>query len=128
MIRSAVLLLTLTGAIGSCTAPPAGAPAAARANGGQCFLASQVNSFTAVGNGDVDVKVGAGHYYRLTLGGFCPQVDWSTRVGIHSVGGGNFVCQGYDAELIVPDPSGMQRCPVTSVQAISKEQYLADHK
>src|SRR3954447_12480516 len=123
MIRSAIVLLALATAIGSCTAPPPGAPPGARANGGQCFIASQVNSFTATRDGNVDVKVGAGRYYRLTLGGGCPQVDWSTSVGIRAIGGGNFICEGYDAELIVPDPSGTQRCPVSGVHAISKEQY-----
>jgi hypothetical protein len=96
------------------------------AQGRQCFLANQVNSFTPSKAGFVDVRAGASRYFRLDLGGGCPNVDWSMRVGIRSVGGGSWICEGYDAELIVPDPSGAERCPVSKVISISKAQYLAD--
>ena len=127
MIRSAAALLVLTSAavIGSCTAPPAGTPAAARANGSQCFLANEVNSFSPSNAGFVDVRVGATRYFRLDLGGGCPDINWSMSVGIRAVGGGSFICQGYDAELIVPDPSGTQHCPIARITPITKEQFLA---
>jgi hypothetical protein len=53
-------------------------------------------------------------------------VNWTTKVGIRSVGGGSWVCEGFDSELVVPDPGmGLQRCPIRAVTQISKEQYLA---
>lgn len=123
MIRSAAVVLALTSA--SCAAPPAGTPAAARANGSQCFLAREVNSFSPGKSGFVDVRAGATRYFRLDLGGGCPEVNWSTSVAVRAVGGGSFICQGYDAELIVPDPSGTQHCPISRITPITKEQFLA---
>ena len=127
MVRTAIFALA-TSALAGCAAQPTAAPTATQRSGGQCFLATQVNSFTPTKAGFVDVRVGASRYFRLALGGGCPNVDWSMRVGIRSVGGGSWICEGYDAELIVPDPSGSERCPVSQVTAISKEQYLADQR
>jgi Family of unknown function (DUF6491) len=125
MVRTAILAL-VTSALTGCAAPPAANPAIAQRSGGQCFLATQVNSFTPTKAGSVDVRAGASRYFRLDLGGGCPNVDWSMRVGIRSVGGGSWICEGYDAELIVPEPGIGGRCPVSKVTAISKAQYLAD--
>jgi hypothetical protein len=119
-----LILLTGCAILGACAAPPAANPTMAQ--GRQCFLANEVNSFTPTKAGFVDVRAGASRYFRLDLGGGCPNVDWSMRVGIRSVGGGSWICEGYDAELIVPDPSGAERCPVSKVTSISRAQYLAD--
>ena len=119
-----LILLIGCAIFGGCAAQPAANPAMAQ--GRQCFLANQVNSFTPTKGGFVDVRAGASGYFRLDLGGGCPNVDWSTRVGIRSVGGGSWICEGYDAELIVPEPGIGGRCPISKVTSISKEQYIAD--
>jgi len=123
-----LLSLPVAVAIASCSSQPPAGPAGSLASSGQCFLANQVNGFSPSPNGYVDVRVGASRYYRLELGGGCPNVNWSMSVGIRSVGGGSFICQGYDAELVVPDPSGTQRCPISSIMPITREQYLASRK
>jgi hypothetical protein len=130
MIRSRAVTIALgAGAMlaGCSTQPPpaTGRPAASNA---QCFLPSQVNGWAPSGYGYVDVQVGANRYYRLALGGGCPNVNWNTSVGIRSTGGGSFICQGYDAELIVPDPQGTQRCPISSITPITRDQYYASKK
>jgi hypothetical protein len=122
------LVLGFTGCatLAGCAAQPAATAASAHRPSGQCFLASQVNSFTPTRAGFVDVRAGASRYFRLDLGGGCPNVDWSMRVGIRSVGGGSWICEGYDAELIVPDPAGAERCPISKVTMISQAQFVAD--
>ena len=111
--------------VASCTAPPA-PPLAARAAGPQCFLASQVNGFAPVSDTIVDVQVGAGRYYRLSLQGSCPSADWTHRVALRTTSGGSWICQGLDAEVIVPSPAGAERCLVTGIAPIPKEIWLAD--
>jgi hypothetical protein len=108
-------------AMAACTALPGPTPAtSAQANGRQCFLASEVSGFSPATNGDfVDVSVGANRWFRLTLGGGCPNINWSTRVGIRSTSGSPWVCEGYDAEFVVPDPSFPQRCPVSAVRPLT---------
>jgi hypothetical protein len=131
MLRSSSLVITIAScaALVGCAAQTGGASTAQSRSGGQCFIPSEVNSFTATKDGNVDVIVGVNRYFRLDLGGGCSNfINFATGVGIRATGGGSFVCEGYDAELIVPDPSGTQRCPVSGVRAITKEQYLADRK
>jgi hypothetical protein len=103
-----------------CTANP-GPNAAAANSGRQCFLASQVNSFHAVDKDTVIVRVGASRNYQLEILGTCPDINWSSRIGVRSTGGGSWICRGMDAELIVPAPTGFDRCPVLGVQAITPE-------
>ena len=111
-------------AVAACSTSPASADAAARSSG-QCFLASNVNSYNANADGTVDIRAGASNYFRLTTAGGCPDINWSMQVGIRSTGGSDFICNGYDAEFIIPDPSGTQRCAIASVTPITREQFDA---
>jgi len=91
----------------------------------RCFAASTVNGFTSRGRDSVDVHIGVNRVYRLSLTGYCPDVDWSQRVGIQTRGGGNWICQGADAEVIVPSPTGPQHCLVNDVRALTPEEIAA---
>lgn len=109
-------------AIGACsTQTPAGQTAGV--SRGQCFLPSQVTGFHAIDDDTVHVFVGANDVYTLDLAGPCPNVDWSLQVGIRSTGGSDWVCGGLDAELLVPDVSGMgtNRCMVTNIQKLDPD-------
>lgn len=108
----------------------AGAPAAAPAQRPppRCFLASQVNGFTPRGSDAVDVRVGANRTYRLSLAGPCPDVDWSFRLALRTTGGSSWICQGADAEIIVPSPIGRQRCLVTDVRPLSPAEIAASRR
>ncbi len=99
--------------------------AEARAPRRDCFSASSVNGFRPVGREAVDVTVGASRHYRLDLLGYCPDVDWSQRIALRTRGGSSFICQGLDAELLVPGPTGVQRCPVSAVRRLTDEEYRA---
>jgi Family of unknown function (DUF6491) len=113
------LLLPAAFLVGSGAAPRA---AVAQQRGQQCFNVSSINSFSPAGRDKVDVRVGANRYYRLDLLGTCPDVDYSFRVAVRTRGGSSWICQGQDADLIVPDPSGTQTCPVTGVRELTPEE------
>ena len=118
----AIAAMVLTG----CTAtPPAPGAQAMAGHGRQCFNASTVNSFHAVNDQTVLVKVGVKHMYELQIVGTCPEIDWTQRLALRSRGGSPWVCQGLDAELIVPSPSGTQRCPVVGVRELSPAEVQA---
>jgi hypothetical protein len=116
-------------AVAGCAQAPApmAAPtaAAAGASRGQCFHAGQVSGFSSVSDNIVDVKVGANRFYRLQMSGSCPNSNFSQRVALRTIGGGSWICRGLDAEIIVPDPMGGQRCLITDVTPISKDVYRA---
>jgi len=80
-----------------------------------------VNNFHAIGQDAVIITVGVNRYYQLDLVGTCPDIDWSLRAGLRSTSGSSWICEGLDAEFIVPSPSGVQRCPVVGVHPISPE-------
>jgi hypothetical protein len=92
---------------------------AASRSGRQCFNVSQVNGFDAIDRDTVQVTVGASQVYELELVGTCPEIDWSNRIAIRSTGGSSWICEGLDAELIVPSPSGTQRCPAIGVRKLT---------
>jgi hypothetical protein len=126
MIKSAAFLFSLgaAAALAGCAQQLAPAQAAAP-SGRECFHARNVNSFSPRGDEVVDVRVGARRYYRLQLAGVCPNVNWSTRVALVSRGS-SWICQGLDAELIVPHPGlGPQRCLVSSVRRLSDAEVQA---
>ena len=129
MTNSALISIAIAGlAVAACSAQP-GSPAVAAANSGrQCFLAQQVNGYTSVSDQLVDVQVGANRYFRLSIDGSCPQSSFSQRVALRTTGGGDWICQGLDAEIIVPFAGGPQRCLVRDVQPISKAAWLADRR
>ncbi len=115
-----VILTAAALTMSACTA--AGAQPDARAAAGrQCFNARSVNDFHAIGRDAVIVTVGTNRYYQLGIIGVCPDIDWSSRVALRSTSGSSWICQGLDAEFLVPSPGGLQRCPVVSVQPLSPE-------
>ena len=131
MPRSFVILVPLAAlsVLGAaCAQQAAGAPAAASgpASGHDCFNVRNVSSFTPHGRDDVDIQAGARRYFRLTFAGVCENTNWARHVAVVARGGGSFVCQGFDAELIVNDPGmGPQRCMVNSVRRLSDEEARA---
>jgi hypothetical protein len=106
----------------ACTAEGAPHGQTAAATGQRCFNASTVNDFHTVDRHTVIVTVGVNRNYLLDILGTCPDIDWSLRIGLRSTGGSNWVCQGQDAELLVPSPTGVERCPVLGVRALSVEE------
>ena len=98
----------------------------AQAGERQCFLPRQVSGFSSVDDNSIHVTVGVNNVYRLELIGVCPDIDWSQQIGIRARGGAaTWICQGLDAEIIVPSPSGTQVCPVTGVRRLSEAEVQA---
>ena len=125
MIRSAAIPLAFA-MLAGCAQQPAAAPATAASGARDCFNARSVNGFTARDDDTVDVQVGARRFYRLELAGVCPNVNWATGVALVSRGGTSFICQGLDADLVVPNPGlGPQRCLVSSVRRLSDAEVQA---
>ena len=52
-------------------------------------------------------------------------VDWSFRVALRTTGGSSWICQGADAEIIVPSPNGRQRCLVSDVRPLTPAEVAA---
>lgn len=111
---------------GAAAQPPSNPPPQASRLRDSCFNARFVNGFAAPDEETVYVRVGAREVYRLKLAGGCLDVDWSMAVGLKSRDGSDWICQGYDADLIVPDRGmGPQRCPVSDVRKLTPAEVAA---
>ncbi len=114
---SAVLpALALVAACAETAGPSSAAP---EAGARQCFRPAQVNGFNPQGDDVVYLRVGASDIYRAEILGTCSDIDFAHRVAIRSLGGGSWICQGMDAEFIVPGPGRVESCPITSLRKLS---------
>jgi len=119
--RAKIVILAAAACLAAACAAAGPQPAARATGTRQCFNASSVNSFHAINDDSVIVTVGANRYYQLDIIGTCPEIDWSLSVALRSTSGSSWVCEGLDAEFLVPSPSGAQRCPVVGVHPITPE-------
>lgn len=122
MTMRSYLLGAAAALLASCAAPDD----PQRASGGatrQCFRAADAHDFDAQDD-RVIVRAGASDRYELKIMGICPEIDWTQRIALRARGNG-WICRGYDAELIVPGPGGVQQCPVQSVRRLSAAEVEA---
>ena len=111
--------------VAACAATQPGAPAPARAANQQCFNARTVYNFHAVNDRTVLVEVGTSRMYELQIVGVCPEIDWTQKLAIRATGGSSWICHGMDAELLLPSPSGLERCPVVGTRELSPAEVQA---
>ncbi len=117
----------LTGALAlaACTTPPVSdASVVAAKSARSCFFANSANSFNAVDDQTVYVRVGVKDVYRLDLFSRCPDIDWNHAIALVSRGGSS-ICSGLDATVITKGPFGPQRCEVRTVTKLTPEEAAA---
>ena len=122
-MRTLITLSIAASALAACAAYQRQLPPSAANR--QCFRAADVNSFWGATDDSVLVRVGVSAVYRLELSGLCHDIDWANRIALQSTGGSSWICQGLDAEIIVPSPIGTQRCLVTAIHKLSPEEARA---
>jgi hypothetical protein len=108
------------------SAQPQAAPMRpARSNA--CFYARNVDSFAAVDDTTVNLRVSVGEIFQLKLFAPCTDLDFSQRIGLRSRGASAFVCEGRanDIELTTRSPAGPSRCLVTWVRKLSADEIAA---
>jgi hypothetical protein len=123
-------LRSITGALGAIVAISAAGQAAAQApvqpveTERDCFYSRSINGFSAVDDETVNLRVGVSEVYQIKL--FAPSSDIEWASGIAMIArGGNFICSGLDATVVVPGPAGPQRYPVTSIRRLTAEETAA---
>lgn len=112
-------------ALSACTTPPVSDASVAASNSTRnCFWANSANSFNAVDENTVYVRVGVKDVYRLDLFARCPDIDWNHAIALVSRGGSS-ICSGLDATVITKGPIGPQRCEVRTVTKLTPEEVAA---
>jgi hypothetical protein len=119
---AAVALLAVTG----CAAADSRDPSAAR-EPRRCFWPRNVNNFRVVNSSTVNIRVGR-DVFRLDMFGSCPDLDWSSRLGLVTTGSSTIcVGSGLGTSIVTRGIGGRgrQRCPVQSITALSPEEIQA---
>ncbi|HEX6218010.1 MAG TPA: DUF6491 family protein [Sphingomicrobium sp.] len=124
-MRAMLALIALCAAVAACAVQDRAPQQGAGSGGRQCFRAADVNNFWGATDDSVLVRTGVNQVYRLELSGVCHDIDWANRIALKSTGGSSWVCQGLDAEILVPSPIGAQRCLVTDIRKLSPEEAKA---
>jgi hypothetical protein len=98
---------------------PRAADGAAASPPRACFWSSEVTGFADAGPGRAILNSGGRDSWELTLAPGCSNVDWALQIGIRARGGQQ-ICPGRPAELIVPDASGTgaRTCLVRSIRRV----------
>ena len=93
--------------------PPPGSPAAASAYAGnQCFYAPNVTGYRRGPGDTVIVNTNSHDYYQFDTQPYCAdRIVWENRIALRSRTG-SFICNGYDAEIYVPEAVGAAYCPL----------------
>ena len=114
---TAVALLAACNAYGE--PPPANAQAAAASGGRQCIYADNISGYRR-GEGDtIVINTNSRDYYQFRTQPYCAdRINWENRVALRSRTG-NFICNGYDAELYVPEAVGAAYCPLYDMRKLS---------
>ncbi|WP_347302719.1 DUF6491 family protein [Croceibacterium sp. TMG7-5b_MA50] len=122
-MRLLPLLATLP-ALAACTAPDGTGDVAAAGTAQECFFSSQVDGFADAGPDKVLVRLGFRQAYELTLRPGCPNASYATAIGLVSRGGDR-VCTGRPAQLLVPRASGTgaERCLVSDIRALPQAEW-----
>jgi len=119
-----VTLAPLAAAVAGCAAGPTEGPTTA-SYGRQCIFARNIDSFRAVDSDTVNLRVGVNDIYQVKLFSPCTQVRYAERVALQTRGGSSTVCSALDADLIVPSPTGPERCALTSFRKLTPTELAA---
>ena len=107
-------------AIGNGACTPVEDPAAGEsASAPECFRVEQITGFSDAGDDRIHVFVGANDTYLLETV-VCPQLDFSLRLGLRARGGSSYLCEGFDADLLVPTPGASHICPVRMIRKVPR--------
>jgi hypothetical protein len=113
--------------LGGCTAYGEPAPGAtASAYGGrQCFYAANIIGYRRGPGDTVIINTNSRDYYEFRTQPYCAsRIDWQNRIALRSRTG-SFICNGYDAEIYVPEALGATYCPLYDMRKLSPAEVTA---
>jgi len=109
--------------IAAATAQPAPPVAAPRA----CLEFGEIYNWNVVDNRTLIVEDNLHRKFRVSLLGYCPNLNFKERVGFRSLGAMRLTCLSPGDSVIVNNMgAGFQRCPIKSVEAYAPAMQKAD--
>ncbi len=93
-------------------------------SGRSCFRNADVTGWTDVDKTTINLRVGVRDVYQLKLLGPCGDIDWDLRIALRSRGS-DFICSGFDVDVIAASTLGPQTCPAGSVRRLTVDEVKA---
>jgi hypothetical protein len=101
-------------------APPAAAPRA-------CLEFGEIYNWNVVDNRTLVVEDNLHRKFRVSLLGYCPNLNFKERVGFRSLGAMRLTCLSPGDSVIVNNlGAGFQRCPIKSIEAYTPAMQKAE--
>jgi hypothetical protein len=91
----------------------------------QCFLVRNINSFIAPNDRTVYVRVGVKDFYRLDLMHDCVGITFGNSLALESSPGRSWICSPLEATVINHKTGMNQRCPVSAIHKLTREEAAA---
>lgn len=128
LLRKAGIVALCAGALASAglaAAGPNDTVGATSASTRACFLARQVEGFAARGEKGVNLRVHR-DVYQMDFFGPCIEIQDSDQISLRSRGGGDFICNGPDADLVTYSKIGNpRRCTVNNLRKLTPDEVAA---
>jgi hypothetical protein len=92
-----------------------------------CLMHRYVDGWGTRGDHMLVINDRFGRKYLATLAGYCVDLDFSMRVGIHSLGGGGGSCVERGDRIVMLSPGGMHNdsCWITKIELYTPEMQKA---
>jgi hypothetical protein len=113
--------------VAACTAYGQPAPGATTAayGGRQCFYAANISGYRKGPGDTVIINTNSRDYYEFRTQPYCAnRIDWENRIALRSRTG-SFICNGYDAEIYVPEAVGAAYCPLYDMRKLTPAEVTA---
>ncbi|HWF00698.1 MAG TPA: DUF6491 family protein [Caulobacteraceae bacterium] len=91
----------------------------------QCFLASNVQNFSAPDTRTVYIRVGVNDIWRLDLMTECLDLPFREHLGFERAGSDPWICHPLQATIVSREAGVPQRCPVASMHRLTPEAVAA---
>lgn len=91
-----------------------------------CLELARIWNWKVLDNKTLIVEDDTHQKFKMSLMGFCPDLQFKERIAFKSVGGSELSCLGSGDYVLARDIAIPDRCPITSVVPYTPEMEAAD--
>jgi len=92
-----------------------------------CLRFGYIYDWKVLDNKTLIVEDNSHNKFKMSLMGYCPNLQFRERIGFKSLGSAGLSCMTPGDDVIVRQPgTGAQRCPISAIAAYTTEMEKAD--
>lgn len=94
--------------------------------GPACLELGRIWSWNVLDNKTLIVEDDTHQKFKMSLMGYCPNLQFKERVGFKSIGGSDLTCLSKGDDVLVRDIGMLNRCPITDIVPYTPAMEAAD--